>query len=85
MESVDYVQDLTLPSDCLGQVSILSQFFEGPKCDIPIAADRNIQWTINALHLINENVHKGMFKFDLLLPKDKMEFTDVQLVENQLV
>ena len=66
----NFVKDLALLKDCLGQLSLLSETLQERKINI-VEAHRHIQWTINALQKIKfAAVEQQKYDFTAIIGKN---------------
>ncbi|CAB4043134.1 Hypothetical predicted protein, partial [Paramuricea clavata] len=55
METIEFVEDVAIMKDCLGQLSILSESLQKDRTTLLKASDY-LQWTINALEKIKDSL-----------------------------
>ena len=73
----NFVEDLALLKDCLGQLSILSETLQSKDMNI-LDANRHVKWTVNALVKIKQSMDK--YRFSETTTKDPV-FKGVKLHE----
>ena len=65
----EFIEDVALLNDCLGQISILSESLQ--KSDISVVeANRYLKYTINSLEKIKVSISKGKYSFDQTVGSD---------------
>jgi len=65
----EFVEDVAVIKDCLGQISILSESLQ--KSDVSVIdANRYLQYTINSLEKIKRSVTEGKYSFDEVARND---------------
>ena len=80
LATTEFVEDLALLKDCLGQLSILSLNLQNEQTTYDMAS-RNIQWTLNALKKIKKSVSDGKYKFSNIVDESSPTFKGVSLSE----
>ena len=76
METIEFVEDVAIMKDCLGQLSILSESLQ-KNCATLLKASDYLQWTINALANVNDSLEtKYEFKTIYI---SSVEFKGVEL------
>ena len=55
METIEFVEDVAIMKDCLGQLSILSESLQ-KNCTTLLKASDYLQWTINALGKVKDSL-----------------------------
>ena len=76
METIEFVEDVAIIKDCLGQLSILSESLQ-KNCTTLLKASDYLQWTINALGKLKDSLQtKYHFK---TIYDSPVEFKGVKL------
>ena len=77
METMEFVEDVAIIKDCLGQLSILSESLQ-ESCTTLLKASDYLYWTVNALVKIKESV-EAKYQFTNVCDSSEVDFKGVEL------